>query len=74
MSYEKEFKDFLQKEGNRPLGFLRSFATMDDDQVIYWDGMFSDKLLWQQRGLHRFSSESTRRQIMQSTCIHSVLI
>lgn len=54
MSYEKEFKEFLKRDGNSHLGFLRPFATMDDDQVIYWDGIFYDKLLWQQSWLTPF--------------------
>ena len=51
MSYEKEFEKFLKKKGNGHLGFLRLFATMEDDQVIYWDDNFHDKVLWHQSWL-----------------------
>lgn len=44
MSYEKEFKEFLNKDGNGYLRFLECFATMDGREVIQWNGILYCKI------------------------------
>lgn len=40
MNYEKAFQEFLNKDGNEGLDFLRRYATMDDRKVIEAEGFY----------------------------------
>lgn len=38
MSYEKEFKEFLNRDGNGYLSFLEQYAVMDDRKLLDREG------------------------------------